>query len=41
MSRKVISYLPFVGIMLVTCTASWLAGRTGPEGRSRGRTISR
>jgi hypothetical protein len=41
MSRKVIAYLPFFGIVLVTCAASWLAGRTDPEGRIRGRTISR
>ncbi|WP_431914982.1 hypothetical protein [Nonomuraea jabiensis] len=40
-SREVIAYLPFFGIVLVTCTASWLAGRTVPEGRIRGRTISR
>ncbi|WP_345565333.1 hypothetical protein [Nonomuraea rosea] len=30
MKRKVIEYLPFMGIVLVICTTSWLAGRTMP-----------
>ncbi|MFI6735769.1 hypothetical protein ACIBI9_22845 [Nonomuraea sp. NPDC050451] len=41
MSRKVIAYLPFFCIVLITCAASLLAGRSVPEGRIRGRTISR
>ncbi|MET8869026.1 hypothetical protein ABZW11_39385 [Nonomuraea sp. NPDC004580] len=32
MKRKVAEYLPFLGIVFVVCTASWLAGRTQPEG---------
>ncbi|GAB2956643.1 hypothetical protein ACFMQL_00125 [Nonomuraea fastidiosa] len=31
MKRKVAEYLPFFGIVLVVCTASWLAGRTPPQ----------
>ncbi|SEG90440.1 hypothetical protein SAMN05444920_10730 [Nonomuraea solani] len=30
MSRKIIEYLPFLGIVLVICATSWLAGRTLP-----------
>ncbi|MGN9842893.1 hypothetical protein ACTMTI_32700 [Nonomuraea sp. H19] len=45
MSRKVAEYLPFLGIVLFVCTASWLAGRALPGGvrherGTRGRTIS-
>jgi hypothetical protein len=36
MNRKIIDYLPFLSIVLVICTASWLAGRTSP-GRGPGR----
>ncbi|MFC4111260.1 hypothetical protein [Nonomuraea zeae] len=46
MKRKVIEYLPFMGIVLVICTTSWLAGRTFPapapvsESRGRRRRVS-
>ncbi|MFG1710546.1 hypothetical protein ACFLIM_46005 [Nonomuraea sp. M3C6] len=40
MKRKVIEYLPFMGIVLVVCTASWLAGRTFP-GPITGRRFKR
>jgi hypothetical protein len=35
MSRKIVEYLPFLGIVLVVCTVSWLAGRTLPPGPAR------
>ncbi|MGR6917082.1 hypothetical protein ACU635_22830 [[Actinomadura] parvosata] len=52
MRSKVLEYLPFVGIVLAICTASWVAGRMPVEGRAfadglgrtagpRRRTISR
>ncbi|MEV1176244.1 hypothetical protein [Nonomuraea sp. NPDC049784] len=41
MKRKVIAYLPFFGIVLVTCASSWLAGRKIPGRETRGRTIGR
>lgn len=28
MRRRVADYLPFMGVVLVVCTASWLAGRS-------------
>ncbi|SEU08074.1 hypothetical protein SAMN05421811_105639 [Nonomuraea wenchangensis] len=28
MGKKIVDYLPFLGIVLAVCTASWLAGRT-------------
>nr|SBO98290.1 hypothetical protein BN4615_P7806 [Nonomuraea gerenzanensis] len=31
MKRKIVEYLPFVGIVLFICTASWVAGRTPPD----------
>lgn len=31
MNRKIVEYLPFLGFVLVICTASWLAGRALPE----------
>ncbi|WP_188188199.1 hypothetical protein [Nonomuraea sp. SYSU D8015] len=44
MNRKIIEYLPFLGMVLAICTASWLAGRAlpdpAPAHRRRGRTIS-
>ncbi|MEO3888855.1 hypothetical protein [Nonomuraea sp. B5E05] len=45
MKRKVVEYLPFMGIVLMICTASWLAGRSYPArpaapGRVRGRHAS-
>jgi hypothetical protein len=30
MKRKVVEYLPFMGIVLFICTASWWAGRALP-----------
>lgn len=32
--RRVAEYLPFMGIVLVVCTASWLAGRGRPARRA-------
>ncbi len=31
MKHKIAEYLPFLGIVLFICTASWLAGRVPPE----------
>ncbi|SDJ90614.1 hypothetical protein SAMN05421874_10421 [Nonomuraea maritima] len=28
MKREIVEYLPFLGIVAVICTASWLAGRS-------------
>lgn len=41
MKREAVAYLPFLGIVLATCAASWLAGRTVPAGRTvvAGRTV--
>ncbi|MEO3870264.1 hypothetical protein ABGB18_15730 [Nonomuraea sp. B12E4] len=36
MRRKVLEYLPFMSIVLVIVTASWLAGRGLPEYRAPG-----
>jgi hypothetical protein len=30
MNRRIIQYLPLLGIVLAVCTASWLAGRSLP-----------
>lgn len=33
MKRKIVDYLPFLGIVLFVCAASWSAGRA-PSGRT-------
>ncbi|QYC43045.1 hypothetical protein Nocox_27245 [Nonomuraea coxensis DSM 45129] len=37
MSKKIVDYLPFLGIVLAVCAASWLAGRTLPPPAVRAR----
>lgn len=37
MKRKIVDYLPFLGIVLFVCAASWTAGRApgrAPSGRT-------
>ncbi|SDL70231.1 hypothetical protein SAMN05421869_12996 [Nonomuraea jiangxiensis] len=34
MKRQVIEYLPFLGIVIVIVTTSWLAGRSLPQVRA-------
>jgi hypothetical protein len=41
MSRRIVEYLPFLGIVLMICTASWLAGRSLPAPRGRADKIGR
>ncbi|MFB4275975.1 MULTISPECIES: hypothetical protein [unclassified Nonomuraea] len=41
MKRKVLEYLPFLGIVLFICTTSWLAGRTTAGTISLGRSAVR